>query len=217
MDDKWRIDSPKQLAEILGQPRSGGADKVSDRLDPACKDFIKHSPLALVSTVDAAGRLDISPKGDAPGFCRIADDKTLLLPDRKGNRLTFGFHNILETERISLLFVIPRVRETLRVNGSAAITRDPELLEQLSVRGKPALLCTQIHIDECFLHCGKAMIRSQIWQPELWQEPPDVSFGRQMRDKALRNGSPIPDAEKGKDFAKDLNDLVEQSYRDELY
>ena len=150
-------------------------------------------------------------------FCRISDDKTLLLPDRKGNRLTFGFHNILETERISLLFVIPRVRETLRVNGSAAITRDPELLEQLSARGKPALLCTQIHIDECFLHCGKAMIRSQIWQPELWQEPPDVSFGRQMRDKALGNGSPIPDAEKGKDFAKDLNDLVEQSYRDELY
>ncbi len=214
MADKWRIDSSDQLRDTLGQPVPGVAAKVADRLDPVSKDFIKHSPLALVSTVDSAGRLDVSPKGDAPGFCHVADDYTLLLPDRKGNKLAFGFDNILQTQRIGLLFLIPRARETLRVNGSAEITRDPALLEQLSAQGRPALLCTRIFVEECFLHCGKALIRSRLWQPEHWQEPPDVSFGRQLRDMAVERGTPVSEAEKGKNV---VNELAEQAYRDELY
>lgn len=214
MSDRWRVDSAEQIADILGEPVPGVAAKVSDRLDAVCRDFIRHSPLVLVSTVDAAGRLDVSPKGDAPGFCHVVDDQTLLLPDRKGNKLVFGFKNILETRRIGLLFLLPRVRETLRINGSAEITRDPALLERLSAESKPALLCTRIHVEECFMHCGKALIRSQLWQPEHWVEPPDVSFGRQMRDKAIESGSPARDAERGK---KIVNELAEQAYRDELY
>ena len=165
MTDPWRIDSPQQIAEILGEPHPGVADKVRDSLDAAARDFIEHSPLALVATVDSRGRLDVSPKGDAPGFCRIQDDRTLLLPERKGNRLAFGFKNILQTGRIALIFLLPKARETLRVNGAAELSRDPELLERLSAQGKPALLCTRIAIEECFLHCGKALIRSQLWQP----------------------------------------------------
>ena len=98
----WEVVSADQIAEILGQAHPGVAAKVSDRLDATSRDFILHSPLVLVSTVDAAGRLDVSPKGDAPGFCHVADDRTLLLPDRKGNNLAFGFRNILETRRIPL-------------------------------------------------------------------------------------------------------------------
>lgn len=214
MADEWRVDSPDQVAEILGEAVPGIAQKVADRLDAVSRDFIEHSPLALVSTVDAAGRLDVSPKGDAPGFCHIADDRTLLLPDRKGNRLAFGFKNILQTHRIGLLFLMPKVRESLRVNGSAEITRDPALLERLAVKGRPALLCTRIHVEECFLHCGKALIRSKLWQPEHWQEPPDVTFGRQMRDKALERGASLGDAERGEKLA---NELAETAYRDELY
>ena len=214
MTDEWRVDSADLIAEILGQPVTGIAAKLADRLDAVCRDFIAQSPLILVSTVDTAGRLDVSPKGDAPGFCHVADDQTLLLPDRKGNKLAFGFKNILETGRIGLLFLLPGVRETLRINRSAEITRDPALLSRLSAQGQPALLCTRIHVEECFLHCGKALIRSKLWQPESWQEPPDVSFGRQMRDKAIESGSPASDADRGKNL---VNELAEQSYRDELY
>ena len=214
MADRWRIESPEQIAEILGAPVPGVAAKVMDRLDATSRDFIASSPLVLVSTVDAAGRVDVSPKGDAPGFCHVADDRTLLLPDRKGNKLAFGFQNILQTGRIGLLFLLPRVRETLRINGSAEITREPALLERLSAQGKPALLCTRIHVEECFMHCGKALIRSDLWQPERWQHPPDVSFGRQMRDRAIASGRPESEAEQGK---KVVDELAEQAYRDELY
>jgi len=210
----WEVVSADQLAEILGQPHSAAASKVSDRLDATSQDFIRHSPLVLVSTVDAQGRLDVSPKGDAPGFCRVADERTLLLPDRKGNKLAFGFKNILETGRIGLLFLMPRVRETLRVNGSAELTRAPDLLAQLSAQGKPALLCTRIRVEECFIHCGKALIRSKLWQPEHWEEAPDVGFGRQMHDGALNRGASVQDAEQGR---KLIDALTEQDYRDELY
>jgi PPOX class probable FMN-dependent enzyme len=214
MADEWKVDSADQIAAILGQPVAGVAAKVADRLDETSRDFIAHSPLVLVSTFDAAGRLDVSPKGDAPGFCHVADDRTLLIPDRKGNKLAFGFRNLLETRRIGLLFLVPRIRETLRVNGSAEITRDPALLARLSAQGSPALLCTRVQIEECFLHCGKALIRSQLWQPDHWLPPPDVGFGRQMRDKAVANGSAASDADRGK---KVIDELAEQAYRDELY
>lgn len=212
--DPWQVVSADQVAEILGQAHPGVAAKVSDRLDATSRDFIRNAPLVLVSTSDAAGRLDVSPKGDAPGFCHVADDRTLLLPDRKGNNLAFGFRNVLETGRIGLLFLMPRVRETLRVNGSAELTRDPELLERLSAQGKPALLCTRIRVEECFMHCGKALIRSQLWKPERWLEPPDVGFGRQMRERAVESGASIAEAERGRKLA---DELVEQAYRDELY
>lgn len=214
MADEWRIDRVDQIAEILGDPVPGVAAKVGDRLDAVSRDFIGHSPLVLVSTVDLAGRLDVSPKGDAPGFCRVADDRTLLLPDRIGNRLAFGFRNILETGRIGLLFLLPGVRETLRVNGAAEISREPALLERLSAHGRPALLCTRIHVEECFLHCGKALIRSKLWQPEQWLEPPDVSFGRQMRERAIAGGASVGEAERGMEL---VDEFAERAYRDELY
>lgn len=214
MSDAWRVCSAAEIAAVLGEPVPGVAQKVADHLDAVSRDFVRHSPLVLVSTVDAAGRLDVSPKGDAPGFCHVADDRNLLLPDRKGNRLGFGFKNILETGRIGLLFLLPRARETLRVNGSAEITRDPALLAQLSAHGAPALLCTRVRVEECFLHCGKAMIRSAIWQPEQWPPAPDVSFGRQARDRALEQGASPADAEKGRGA---VDEFAEQAYRDELY
>ena len=214
MSDRWTVNTPEQIEEVLGDPLPGVADKIGSALDPVSEDFLRHSPLVLVSTVDAEGRLDVSPKGDAPGFCHVEDVRTLLIPDRKGNRLAYGFRNLLQTGRIGLLFLLPGARETLRINGSAELTRDPAVLERLSAQGKPALLATRVHIEECFLHCGKALIRSELWQPEKWREAPDVSFGRQAREKALAQGKPAADAERGREI---VNQLAEQAYRDELY
>lgn len=134
------------------------------------RQFIAESPLVFVSTTDRQFNSDVSPKGDVPGFVRVEDSKTLLIPERSGNRLAYGFQNIIQTGAIGLIFVVPGVRETLRVNGSALLTRDPLLLEQFVSNGKPALLCCRVAVKEAFFHCGKAMIRSNVWQPETWSD-----------------------------------------------
>jgi len=138
-------------------------------LDENARQFISESPLILVATADRRFNIDVSPKGDAPGFVHMENSSTLLIPERSGNRLTYGFQNLLDTGSIGLIFLIPGVRETLRVNGSAVLTREPALLQKFAVGGKAALLCTRVAIKECFFHCAKALIRSKLWQPEHWR------------------------------------------------
>ena len=150
--------------------------------------------------------MDVSPKGDEPGFVGIESERTLLIPDRPGNKLVFGHLNVLANPRIGLIFVVPKVRETLRINGRAELTRDPEVLASLPARGKPALLATRVFIEESFLHCGKAMIRSKLWQPDSWGEPLRAPFSRQFKAKAGV----------GDDVASAVEDAVEADYRDNL-
>jgi PPOX class probable FMN-dependent enzyme len=124
------------------------------------------SPFIVMSTCDAAGRCDASPKGDAPGFVTVLNDEMLLIPDRLGNNRVDSIGNILQHPRIGLLFMVPGIRETLRVNGRAQVTVDPQLLESCAVNGKAPRSAILVTADEVYFHCGKALIRSDLWNPQ---------------------------------------------------
>ncbi len=177
--DPHAITTQDQITAVLGEAPEFIRAKLLDHVDEHAATFIAGSPLAFVATIDPEGAMDVSPKGDAPGFVQVTDQSTLLIPERKGNHLAFGPRNIVATGRIGLIFVVPGQRETLRVNGSATLTTDPDLLEQLSAQGKPSLLCTTVHVEECFFHCGKAFIRSKLWNPETWDDRTDTLLVKQ--------------------------------------
>jgi len=179
----FTIKNVAQMREVIGESFPGLEEKNMDHVDHFARDFISKSPFIVLSTSDESGRMDASPKGDAPGFVELADERTLLIPDRFGNKLAYGHRNILANSRIGLLFMIPNTSETLRVNGKAELTRDPELLERLQARNQPALLVIRVFVEECFFHCGKAMIRSNLWKPENWGEKHRVSFGEMYAER----------------------------------
>jgi uncharacterized protein len=151
--------------------------KLWPALEPSAQAFIATSPFALLATADADGHIDVSPKGDQAGFVVVEDERTLLVPDRKGNKLVFGLQNILANPHVGLIFLVPGTNETLRVNGRATLTRDPAICERLSARGQAALLAIRVTVDECFFHCPKAFVRASLWKPETWPGY-EVSFGK---------------------------------------
>ncbi|MBX3468437.1 MAG: pyridoxamine 5'-phosphate oxidase family protein [Planctomycetes bacterium] len=153
------------LRALIGEPTALVRGKLADRLSPATRPFVERSPFVCLATSDAAGRCDVSPRGDPPGFVRILDDRTLLLPERPGNRLADSLRNILENPRVGLLFVIPGVGDTFRVNGRACLTTDPALLAPCAVEGKAPRLGILVDIDEAYTQCSKAFLRSQLWDP----------------------------------------------------
>lgn len=170
MQDAHLVTSVEQLRAVIPTPNPVVHKKVSGVLDESARQFVRESPLIFVSTSDRQFNIDVSPKGDHPGFVRVENPSTLLIPERTGNRLAYGFQNLIETGSIGLIFLIPGVRETLRVNGTAVITRDPVLLQQFESNGKAALLCTRVTVNECFFHCGKAFIRSKLWLSEALRD-----------------------------------------------
>ena len=151
------------VAAYYGEPSSLARDKTLTRPDKYTRQFIDRAPFMVMATASADGDLDASPKGDAPGFVHIIDDVTLAIPDRPGNRRADGAYNIVASGRIGLLFMIPGMNETLRVNGRASMTTDPTLLEKLLAQGKPPVAACRVVIDEVFLHCAKALVRSKLW------------------------------------------------------
>lgn len=211
LNETFVIRSAAQLREVIAQPPDFLQLKVFAELFDDAREFIQSAPLVFVGTHDAQGEMDVSPKGDAAGFVDIADDKTLLIPDRPGNRLAYGFNNLLESEQVSLIFLRPGTRETLRVNGTAVISSDPELCKRLSATGKPALLVTVVRIEECFFHCGKALIRSKLWQPDAWPAAGKVSFGKQMAARMATDPTSLEQT------TKQIDEAVEQDYDDNLY
>jgi uncharacterized protein len=178
-----RITTVEQLRAILGEPASTTHMKLWTRLEPPAIEFISRSPFLLLATADAAGLQDVSPKGDGPGFVEVENENTLLIPDRKGNKLLFGLQNILTNPQVAIIFLIPGTGETLRVNGSAEITAAPEILARLVARGQSALVAIRVTVRECFFHCAKAFLRSQLWNPESWTNDYRVSFGKMMAPK----------------------------------
>jgi uncharacterized protein len=202
----FQLTSEDQITAILGEPPDFVRAKVAARVDARAAAFIARSPLVFVGTVDREGRIDVSPKGDAPGFVRPMGAESLLIPERKGNNLAFGPRNILATGRIGLIFVVPGQRETLRLNGAATLNNDPVLLDQLSARGKPALLCTDVRVEECFFHCGKAMIRARAWDKDSWIVDGESLMVAQVVD-AL-GGDPL--------LAPVVQAQLEQNYIDDL-
>lgn len=176
--------TPEKLREIYGPPSPRAAAKVITHLDHHTRAFIAASPFLVMATSDGE-HLDISPKGDPDGFVVVEDDHNLILPDRRGNNRIDGLLNIVAHPKISLLFLIPTVAETLRITGTATIHDDPTLCAAHAIHGQTPRTVTRIRVDEVFTHCGKALIRSGLWKPETWPgERPVATLGQMVRDHA---------------------------------
>jgi PPOX class probable FMN-dependent enzyme len=206
LPDPHLIATDAELEAAIGTPDERVGLKLRTEIDATARAFIERSPFVVVATSDADGRVDASPKGDPPGFVHVIDSRTLAIPERKGNALGFGPRNVLATGRIGLIFMVPGQRETYRVNGTAHLTRDPELLDRLAVMGKPALMATVVGVEEAFFHCGKALIRSKLWagpdESEAERHPIAEHISELLGDDTIE---PLVAAE------------LEQNYCDELY
>ncbi|PYZ96576.1 phosphohydrolase [Alteribacter lacisalsi] len=203
-----RLTSKKQLAALAGEPSELVKQKTIDRLDGHCRELIARSPFVVISTADASGNCDASPRGDGPGFVHAVDDKRLVIPERPGNKRMDTLYNLLENDRIGLLFLIPGFGETLRINGRAAVITDRDLLEPCAVRGKVPALGIGVEADECFIHCAKAMKRSGIWTPEKWPDVSDLPKAAVM----LADHAGI-----GRGGSGALEERLEKGYRENLY
>ena len=155
-----------ELRELLGEPAELVKRKIADRLNPLTRQFVERSPFVVVATGRPDGGLDVSPRGDPAGFVRILDERRLLLPERPGNRLADTLTNLLADDRIALLFLVPGVNDTFRVNGRAQIVDDPELLAASEVEGKVPQLGILVEVEEAYTQCPKALLRSELWNPE---------------------------------------------------
>jgi uncharacterized protein len=183
MTDEPSMDAD-DLRAFYGEPSLLARNKVLPRLDHHCRDFIARSPFLVLGTADAQGNQDVSPRGDPPGFVKVMADGRLAVPDRPGNRRVDSLANIAVNPKVALLFMVPGFDETVRVNGRAAITRDPALLEALSVKGRPALAAILVEVEEAFFHCAKALIRSALWDPATRSERRQMpSLGRIIADQ----------------------------------
>ncbi|OBC11542.1 pyridoxamine 5'-phosphate oxidase [Mycobacterium sp. 852013-50091_SCH5140682] len=162
------VTSVDQLRAIVGFPNTYVANKVSPRLSEVQQDWLMHSPLGFVATTDADGRVDVSPKGDPPGFVHIIDDTTIAIPERPGNKRVDGYLNVLQNPHVGTVFLIPGRGDTLRINGTAKILSDADYFDALVVDGKRPILALEIAVEEVFFHCAKAFLRSDAWKPESW-------------------------------------------------
>jgi hypothetical protein len=172
------IVSEPELRELYGQPGARAVAKEQPGLNADCRAFIAHSPFIVMGTAGADGRCDVSPKGDAPGFVHVLDDRHLAIPDRLGNNRLDGLRNVLDNPHVGLIFFIPGREDTLRVNGRARIVRDEALLERLAVNGKRPVTALLVEVEQAFMHCARAFKRAGLWEPERW---PDTGGVRSMQ------------------------------------
>jgi PPOX class probable FMN-dependent enzyme len=177
------------LRAVVGSPAPLVAAKIADRLNELTRQFVERSPFVCVATASAEGGLDVSPRGDPPGFVRILDERTLLLPERPGNRIADTLTNLLSDPRIALLFLVPGVGDTFRVNGRARVVDDHELLAGSAVDGKTPVLGILVDIEEAYTQCSKALIRSDLWNPERYVDrselPSSGAILRRVADPQL--------------------------------
>ncbi len=160
------ISNLSELRETYRPPAARAHQKVLDRIDEHSRRFIELSPLCVISSIGADGRADTSPRGDPPGFVTVLDEQTLLIPDRPGNRQVDTLQNVLFNPNVGLLFLVPGMNETLRVSGAAEIVTDADLLASQSIKDRPPLSGLQVAVEEAFLHCGRSLIRSRLWDPD---------------------------------------------------
>ncbi len=199
-----QVSTIEDLYAVNGDPSKAILEKHTTYLTPLVEDFIARSPFFLIATADAEGNCDVSPKGDTPGVVRVLDQRTIAIPDRLGNRRVDGHRNVLENGHVGLIFMIPSVDETLRINGRCFITTDPDLLGTMAIQGKAPKLAMVVEIDEVYMHCARSFLRSGLWKPETWPEadtiptmhaiscelkglpPPDESVGKRQEEYRSR-------------------------------
>jgi PPOX class probable FMN-dependent enzyme len=185
------VTSIEQLRDIIAEPP---ADSIVIRkqlaaLDDHCRTIINASPFLLLSTSNAAGQCDVTPRGDGPGFVQILDDRTLVIPDRPGNRRIDSMVNIIENPHVGLLFLVPGMDETLRVNGRALLTNDRELLGRMAVKGKSPQLAIIVEVEEVFFHCARAFRRAKLWEADTWPDRKTLpTLGQIIADQTRPEG-----------------------------
>lgn len=199
------ITSEAELREVVGVPLPRAADKGIDHIDEYYGEFIRKSPFLVIGSSDANGNQDVSPKGDPPGFVHILDEKTLVIPDRPGNRRADTLVNILANPKVALYFMVPGSSETLRVQGRATIVLDEELRESLAVKGKTPHLAIVVEVEEAFLHCARCIMRSDLWATESWLPSEDIPSltAALIRQKNL----PVP-VEQAKELTESLRERL---------
>ena len=163
------IASEGELRALLGEPGERAATKERTRLHPRDREWLAASPLCVIATSGADGTCDASPKGDPPGFVHVLDDRTIVVPERPGNRRADGYRNVLANPHVGIISIIPGRDLTLRINGRATLVRDAPWFDQLVVRGHRPVLALVVHVEQAFFHCGKAFMRSHTWDPETWR------------------------------------------------
>ena len=162
------VSNYSELRTVYKPPAPRATQKVLDHLDVHCRNLIALSPLCVLSSANAEGQADASPRGDPPGFVQVLDDKTLLLPDRPGSNQVDSLQNIMQNPGVGLLFFVPGMNDTLRVKGKAEIVTDAEVLEPMTEKRRAPVSGLRVTVEEeAFLHCGRALIRSRIWDPEV--------------------------------------------------
>ena len=171
------IETEEQLRAAIGAPSEIVLSKITDRLNDLTRQFVDRAPFLCIATASPDGGLDVSPRGDPPGFVRVLDERTLLIPDRPGNKIADTLRNILADGRVALLFVIPGVGDTFRVNGTATLTDDAELLAPSTVEGKAPKLGILVRVEECYTQCPKAFHRSDLWNPEKHVDRSELPSG----------------------------------------
>lgn len=202
-----QLKSLEDLRRVIAEPRATTKSKILDALDEQSIAFLARCPFALVGTTAPDGTIEVSPKGDDPGFIRVEDPRTLLIPERVGNNLAFGLSNMITNGKIGMICLVPATGETLRVSGTAEIYDDPDLLASLSSLGKPALLAMRVRIQHCYFHCARSIVRAKLWDPKAWPAPGRVSFGKII---APRVGA-------GDDVAAQIDASVEGAYTTRLW
>jgi PPOX class probable FMN-dependent enzyme len=200
------VEDIAEIRELYGEPAERSVKKQLPRLEKHSRAFIELAPFLVIASTDPSGRCDASPKGDTPGFVRVLDDQTLLIPDRLGNNRVDTISNLLACPGVGLIFFVPGLRETLRVNGRAVITTDAALLESCVVNGKVPRSGILVTAEEVYFHCGKALIRSDLWNPAKHTAQSDFpSLGRIITEQ-IGEGS-VEEAER----------YTAESYRTRLY
>mgnify|MGYP000352262568 CR=1 FL=1 len=200
-----KIKTHEQLRELYGYPRGRAKDKLLASLDKHAVNFIENSPFLTLSSVSKAGKMDVSPRGGVAGFVKVLDAVTIVIPDSKGNNRLDSFVNIVETESIGTLFLIPGINETLRINGTAYISTDYEHLNLFNSENNPPKACIVIKIEEVFLHCAKALMRSKLWLEDTKIERTDFpTMGEMLKDQLGGNGIIETQVEMEQRYQKDL-------------
>jgi PPOX class probable FMN-dependent enzyme len=207
-DPQGEICDEASLRTLYGEPSELARLKQLDHLDPHCRRFIGLSPFLVIGTTRPGTGTDVSPRGDAPGFVQVIDDRTLAIPDRLGNNRVDTMSNLVHEPAVGLIFFIPGIDETLRVNGTGSLSRDPALLQAMAVNGKLPKLAIKVSVREAFLHCGKALKRSKLWHDDYKIAPKSFpSLGRIIVEQVKPKNITVEEADA----------RVEDGYKNRLY
>ncbi|MEX0810298.1 MAG: pyridoxamine 5'-phosphate oxidase family protein [Dongiaceae bacterium] len=208
----YMIRTEDELRALIGPLDPIALHKTITRLDPHCRQFISLSPFLCIGTFDADGRADVSPRGDAPGFVQVLDDRTIAIPDRPGNNRLDTMTNILANPSVGLLFFVPGFEDTLRINGKARLTNDPALMAAGTVNNRPPKVMIRVDVEEAFLHCAKALKRSKLWDPSVQVDRKTMpSLARMILEQIEHNRCA------DEEFLADVDREIEDDYRQNLY